>query len=367
MFFKLSKRKDTRFPEHSRLGDWWVSHDAGWNATEQTVRKGYRFDSLQHGNHASFELNENCISLKHDEERSFPLWWDSTTASLTNMPSTAMRIWADEQIEIRNLKCEIAKVNHVQTVEPGTVTVDQAAEQIIDRTVHRFDLINSEFSCPKRLFLTGGMDTATLLALSTWSEPFESVDYEHFEYDWFTNNNLPIIQSINDNWGYLQIHHWRTPTVLATGGCGDEFFMRGPGALAKYFAWHDIDFVELLQSRAGYHVEYYLKDKNQKVFYNYYDQRRSLRKSLPTYPHLVNEIVNNNLNDHQHWHLGNTLTFTPFKDIEITRIVLRLSLEDMIEHAIDAVVNRRIIQRIKPSILDCVSTSKNINTRSKLL
>ena len=320
-----------------------------------------------HGNHACFQLDGNAVLLKHDEERSFPLWWDSTTASLTNMPSTAMRVWADEIIEIRNLKCEIEKVNFVQTVEPGTVTVDQAAEQIIDRTVHRFDLINSEFSCPKRLFLTGGMDTATLLALSSWSEPFEPVDYEHFEYDWFTNNNLPSIQGKKDNWGYLQMHHWRTPTVLATGSCGDEFFMRGPGALAKYFAWHNIDFVKLLELRTGYHVEYYLKDKNRQLFDHYYKQRNELQQRLRTYQDLVNEIVTNNLNDHQHWHLGNTLTFTPFKDIEITRIVLRLSVEDMTEHAIDAVVNRRIIQKIKPSILDRVSVSKNINTRSRLL
>lgn len=367
MFFKLSKRKDSRFPEHSRLGDWWISHDAGWTATEQEVRKGYRFDSLKHGNHASFELDGNTIVLNHDEERSFPLWWDSATASLTNMPSNSMRVWADEIIEIKNLKCDFEKVSFVETVEQSTLTIDQAADQIIDRTVHRFDLINRDYDCPKRLFLTGGMDTATLLALSTWSKPFELVDYEHFEYDWFTNNNLPAIQSVNDNWGYLQMHHWRTPVVLATGSCGDEFFMRGPGAVAKYFAWHDIDFVKLLESRTGYHVGYYLKDKNRKVFEHYYNQRKQLRKQLRTYQDLVNEIVNNNLNDHQHWHLGNTLTFTPFKDIEITRIILRLSLEDMIEHTVDAAVNKRIIQKIKPSILDRVSVTKNINTRSKLL
>ena len=45
-----------------------------------------------------------------------------------------------------------------------------------------------------------------------------------------------------------------------------------------------------------------------------------------------------NLHDHQHWHLENTLTFTPFKDIEITKLILQLAPEDLIKHFKDAVI-----------------------------
>ena len=46
---------------------------------------------------------------------------------------------------------------------------------------------------------------------------------------------------------------------------------------------------------------------------------------------------------------------------------LGLSVDDMFKHAIDATVNKEIISSIDSRILEHVSTSKNINTRSKLL
>lgn len=371
MFFKLSKRKDLSFPEHTEIGNrWWLSHDAGWSTDGNNIRKGYVWDNVSHGNHAWFAADEKTIRLNHDIDRSFPLFWNQHEAALTNMPQTdplATVIWADERVTIDGLKCIVEKEKMQHSIERGTHTISSAAQRIKELTKQKVDHAVWHFTQPKKLFLTGGMDTATLHAVTNAGTPgVENIDYEHFEYDSFVNKHLDSMTPI-PYWGYNQIHHWREPTVLYTGGCGDEFFLRGPDAVGKYFAWHDIDFAGELESAAGYHVQYYRKPKNIKIFKQYYAQREELKRKWPTYQHLADEIVNNNLNDHQHWHLGNTTTFTPFKDIRITHTMLGLSVDDMFKHAIDATVNKEIISSIDSRILEHVSTSKNINTRSKLL
>ena len=367
MFFNLGKRKSDNFPNHTRIGAWWLSHDNGWSVQpDESAYKGYRFDDINHGNFIKIYFENNQIKILHDLERSFPLWWDPISANLNNISGPGQQIWADETIYIEGLTCTVTKIPVQYNVVEDTLTLDQVSNSIADLTAQKFAKLNT-LPGNRKLFLTGGIDTATLYAVMNDDPSVELIDYEYFAYDNFTNKNISNIRTAANHWGYLQIHHWIDPTVLITGGCGDEYFMRGPDAVAKYMAWHDFDLVALLESVAGYHVGYYLLDKNRRIFDNYYKNRAALKAQFPTYNDLATEIINNNLNDHQHWHLGNTLTFTPFKDINITLLMLQLSFDDMLAHVIDATVNKNIISKFNKSILQNVSLTKNIDTRYKLM
>ena len=65
------------------------------------------------------------------------------------------------------------------------------------------------------------------------------------------------------------------------------------------------------------------------------------------------------INDHQHWHLGNTLTFTPFKDIRILATMLEMEKNDIVESILDARMQRELIGRNNPELLQYLDEYKN--------
>jgi hypothetical protein len=64
-------------------------------------------------------------------------------------------------------------------------------------------------------------------------------------------------------------------------------------------------------------------------------------------------------NDHQHWHLGETLTFTPYKDLEILRLTMQSSPEQLLAQAIDASISKELVRKLDPSKLDYLAKYKN--------
>jgi hypothetical protein len=194
--------------------------------------------------------------------------------------------------------------------------------------------------------------------------PCDILDYEHFEYDQFTNQNLKNIQ--NSHWAYKQIHHWHDNTMLISGACGDEFLFRGPYIIALWAAWHNIDLAKILKTASGYHVGYFQKETNLTVIRKHWLKRSTIKSLYPTRQDLIRQILNANVNDHQHWHLGNTLTWTPFKDLTLTKIMMRLSESDLVDHVLDATVNKQVINSLWPNALKLLSTTKNSNSRQHL-
>ena len=78
------------------------------------------------------------------------------------------------------------------------------------------------------------------------------------------------------------------------------------------------------------------------------------------------QILNVLLNDHQHWHLGNTLTYTPFKNIEIVKILLQCSVEDLLSQFLNGQLTKDLIARVNPAFLDFLSLYKNFNSNQNL-
>jgi len=85
------------------------------------------------------------------------------------------------------------------------------------------------------------------------------------------------------------------------------------------------------------------------------------------YDKICDKVINMNLNDNQHWHLGNTLTFTPLKDIEITKILMGLPKEDLLGQIKNGDITRELIANNDQSLLQYLSDQKNTDLQKNLI
>jgi hypothetical protein len=65
------------------------------------------------------------------------------------------------------------------------------------------------------------------------------------------------------------------------------------------------------------------------------------------------------LNDCQHWHLGNTLTFTPLRDLALFKLLLRLPFADAVAQIMHSEISLALIERNDPELLKYISPIKN--------
>lgn len=355
MFFTVSPLPDPRLPEHDNIGSWWFSHDAGWSSNSSTWTKG------SPGNYLTLTFDTDRLDVAHDLSRCFPIWWNQNTKTLSNFLGTGDRVWADQKISVVDGQLLTSSLDVAGSIGTVIITRQQAVDAIIANLIQKIKSLQQ----PCKLFVTGGIDTLTLLALvKHTATSCEILDYEHFEYDKFTNENINDLKK--QYWAYNQIHHWRQPTTLISGAYGDEFLFRGPHNIALWAAWHDIEINKIIKANKGYHVGYFCKPENEMIFQSAFDHRSTIKLLYPNYVDLVRKIIDTNANDFQHCHLGNTITWTPFKDSDLTKVVMQLGQQDLLEHIIDATVNKQIIACLYPKALTLLSATKNYNSRQFL-
>jgi len=368
MFFTLSMNCDERLPNHNKLGSYWFSHDDGWENNKNYWYKGYNYPQLNHGNFLKLTLlSDNDVLLDHDVTRGFPLWWDNQTQTLTNLLGTGTKLWNNKTVRIQDHWLRDSDQNNYFFTESKEISFEQAVDLICENLVAKAQALKFDsLNISKKLFLTGGIDTATIYSVLKYVDvDVELIDYEYIKYDSFLNKNLVDLK--NYHWGYKQIHHWDYPTLLVSGAFGDEFLMRGPETVSWWAAFNDIDIVKLLKNNSNaYHHSYFLKDKTVSIFNNSWESKLELKSAYKDSIGLKNQIIDSVSNDYQHWHLGNTLTWTPFKDIELLKICLSLSVDDLTGQILEATLNKSVIKKMYPKALSILSRQKNINYRENI-
>ena len=391
MFFSISKLKsDNRFVNHYTVNGFFISVDNGWSLIKtnngQVFFKGYadgiRLEShvtefisdptpKYSGNFCFIIIDNDRLVITHDVNRGFPLkkYVDS---KITNLLDTNTKIsehvWSDcyitldkqglEKHYFKNSLSEIVDVSEEQCVDGIFELLDSKANDLVN-----FDNI--------KVFLSGGVDTTlvySLLKKHLQKDQYKIVTSETIEFTSFFLKNFSTFTTVPEMWGYKQFHHWKNPTVYVTGGMGDEIFMRGPTTVAVWAAWHNIDLIKEFESvEYSYHKKYFLKEKNRKTIEQQWNNRKQIQDELKTKENLHNEIRNNVLNDHQHWHLENTISWTPLKDVRILNTMLGLPTEVLLEQIIHGSIDKKIISKIYPGLDKIVCTHKNHNQYNNLL
>lgn len=174
----------------------------------------------------------------------------------------------------------------------------------------------------------------------------------HLDWDYFWMKNSG---DITTNWGYTQIHHWNHDCVLTSGTPGDEFMLRSPSTSDLFLKYHDIKIAKLLEEPQWedcLHSSYFRRSNHQAIF----SAQQSTSKTLEQ---LHRDLCNIVVNDWQHWHLGRTLTWTPLRDLEIFKLMLRLPLQDAMDQIMNSRLSLEIIERNSPGLSGAVSDKKN--------
>jgi hypothetical protein len=371
MFFSIQKKPNTDFPNRVMLSNGlWLNMDNGWRrstVSNSTVySKGYAdngsipMDNKTHGNYVAIIDAYDVIKITNDIDRGTPLNLSTNPVVLTNLPlENSERIWADCNITITR-DMEITRTYDNIDTSITDVTRDDALEKIDQILSDRVSRFLSNNSLPIKIFLSGGLDTMLVYSyLKRFTDTYELCDYEHIDLTHFYTHKIAQLQSY---WGYRQIHHWREPCVLVTGACGDEFMLRSPSHMMLFLMHWKMspeDILEPSDHHYKYLSQYQEKYKKQK-------SDKEWKEIAKDYAKICHKVIHMNLNDNQHWHLENTLTFTPLKDIEITKTLMGLPREDLIDQLKNGALTRELISRNDESLLQYLSNQKNNNNQENL-
>jgi hypothetical protein len=378
MFFNVAPTADTRFPNNNEFG-WAVFNcDQGWERFETAdgaiFAKGYadntslskladQFDQANehYGNFCLVKIADD-IQITHSKYRSFPLSYHGS--SITNLyVDSGTRVWANRQLKVDSSWQSSLLYSRPPLPAIESISLDQAVDQIFDLLVNNIRQFVVTHNPNIKLFCSGGVDTTLLYALFRYiNYPIELIVEEHWESDYFLTNNQTALDKL---WGYSQLHHWSSPTWLATGSCGDEYFLRGPEVIARLTAWHNINFSEVIE-KASDHYHYQHFNKYQDLWKNTWANRNKLKQDYPSTAFLHAQILNILSNDHQHWHLGNTITYTPFNNLDIAKILLQLNISDLMSQFTDASITKLLIQKVDSTLCSVVSSFKNHNPTQNL-
>ena len=343
MFFHIDKTFKSDFSSHWQLGDFYVSTDSGWKIEHRLgvkiLYKGYadsksmstllediisQKDPKFTGNFCVIAYVDGTLQIQTDRYRSFPIYIG--IHSINNLVPTQRTIWADGRITVdRDFDVIEHQFDLIGDIDSTELDFQQAQDQVHDILTQKTQEFLSHNNLPLKVFLSGGVDTMLVYSyLKAADAKFEMLDNFHFDHDYFWRSNS---DQIDQHWSYQRTHHWRDPCILTSGAPGDAFMLRNP-INADFYLRHlgttinesvrpehmQYDFIKLQEHQAGI--------QNQPTLF-------------PSKQELYRYLCNTMLNDWQHWHLGNTLHWTPLRDLDIAKIIMRLPLK----HATNQIVN----------------------------
>jgi hypothetical protein len=379
MFFSVSKTPQLNFSANWNYHGWCIDTDQGWNVIKHNdcalIYKGYVDDGdlhsavtvianeatgLRSGNFCLLIVGRDSVQVQHSKVRSFPVWYGDKIG-ITNLRPLERRIYADAELILYNdLSFVTNKIEILSEVKLHTQSRSTVISAIDEILTARFTKFAAHNQLPVKIFLSGGIDTALMYSyIKKLNIPHELVLAEHIEFDQFwVCNHWTITET---HWAYKQLHHWRQPTVLVSGCPGDEFSLRNPLMANMLALYHQCTITDLLDWNQNEHYLHrsYFDNKENMLAMEAQRHDPDLKPVFTDWDQLGPHLLDRAANDHQHWHLGNTLTFTPMRDLEILKLMLNLPWRDQVSQMLDSAISKELIKLNSPDILDILSVQKN--------
>lgn len=375
MFFHIGTGPQENFPCHWQLGSFTISTDNGWKhiviGSVQILYKGYAdsytlellldqliFQTIPQftGNFCALVIANNTLTIQTSKYRGFPIYIGQS--DINNLIVSDRTAWADSVVTVHtDLTVTETKFDAIGEIDDTTIDFQQAQDQVHDILTRKTQEFLSHNPLPLKVFLSGGVDTMLVYSyLRAADADFELLDHTHFDHDFFWRSNS---DKINLHWSYQQTHHWRDPCILASGAPGDAFMLRHPVNGDFYLRHHGTTINKSVHSE---HMQYdFIKlQKHQFAMQNH-------PTLLPSKKELHRYLCNIMLNDWQHWHLGNTLHWTPLRDLDIAKIIMRLPLNHAIRQIVNCEFSLALVDRNLPNGSMLVSPKKDVGPTFKNL
>jgi len=374
MFFSISKDKKDNFPNHYDFDDYIISTDAGWKQTtvngSQLLYKGYtdvnnleeNLEQIIKEESPTF-LGNFCVIVKFEETnkiitdlyRGFPISFNEN--EITNLENIGQPIWCNNLISFDNeFKVKITTIDIIGQIKTDYISEYDAINEIDNILLKKTENFLKSNKLPIKVFLSGGIDSLLVYSyIQKYTSNYELVLNQHIDFDYFWLKNSYTLQKY---WGYKQIHHWNEDCILTSGAPGDEFMLRSPTTANMFCRFYNQSIPKLLSSgnhKDSLHYNYFSLGKHINVFL----QQDNEDLKIDNLTELTKYLSNINVNDFQHWHLGNTLTWTPLRDLNIFKILIRLDFEIAEKQIMDSDLSKKLIKRNNPDLLKLLSDDKN--------
>ena len=343
-----------------------LSHDHGWHTVEldtdvRVIIKGYANDrtiteAARHcatnpgapqlrGNFCAMVIRDGRVTITHDTDRSFPLWAGIDT--VTNLEPSGDKVLADIVLTVDGT-FTISRQWHTPWRHTAVHNMSDAGivDNVHEILLETFDSFLSHNRLPLRAFLTGGIDTTMAWAyLDHFTKDYELLDYEYLKLTPFWKRNCSKLKRF---WGYNQMHLWSEDCVLVSGALGDGNFLRGLCPAEMMLQAHGTSLLDVLQTK-DYHYKHCQTNFN----------KREVGTTNIDINKVRGKVMDWTTNDHQHWHIEQTLHFTPFKDSRIPALITQSSKEQVVLQARNGHINRLLIEKLDPDKLTKISAFKN--------
>lgn len=244
-----------------------------------------------------------------------------------------------------------------------TIDLDQASKEIgdilLENTANFYKYnevkdITVVFSC--------GLDTATSWAIQeAYSPSFTlSIHVPDYERDKTTRAFLGTIREYDSElidkvdseyWGYFHACYYR------------DLNWSNTGYYAETYTYRDAEAINAFANRIGKKIYEFAKEEDYLYWFlqrpNTIEAYKDSYNSFETEDELRRFLWSTIWYDHQMWHLDNNMMFCPFADIRIPEVMNRISIEDLSTASVNGTIQRNIIQRFKPEIMELLSDYKN--------
>jgi hypothetical protein len=203
---------------------------------------------------------------------------------------------------------------------------------------------------PLNIWCTGGRDSMLLLAICER----EKIPYNFYTHDKPKNRkihkecDIKLSEHISTQYpNYAPVSIFSEPTVLLTGHQGDNFMCRLSST------------IKLLANSIGKTPRDLIKPNQYSGFHMSTSVFSHLSESITKVNDVKHEIMMEIIGGHNVWHIDNTITFTPFYDVELPKLILSLDVETLIDAGLNGSIQLRAIEKCCPEIKILLQPQKN--------
>lgn len=273
--------------------------------------------------------------IYHPVLRGFPVYEHEDSLTTFWLPDYTMKLYDNEQ-----------------PVNNSPIIFDDAASGITDcllENIENFFRYN-ELSERINMIFSAGLDTLTV-----WT----ALNHVTKDYNLFINpkiyKNVGTIDYETDLFPFLKSHFgyevnnfYKKLNWHITGFYGERTLLR------------EVDTAHIVANHLGVKVIDVLTEND--YLYHFMRRPSSLINNHPTYKSelMVKKACYNKIfYDNQMWHLDNNFTFSPLQDIRMSKIVYRMSINDIVENQKNGTIQRKIIEKLNPDMLSILARYKN--------
>jgi hypothetical protein len=317
--------------------------DKGWTKVNSVWYKGYstecnlseNIDNILNGYKPKgiwcvISSINNTYKIYHPELRNFPS--DGIT-NLHNVPAS------NNLLEFND------------SVNSMDVVVDNIVSMLVNTcngyTKYNLDELN--------IWCTGGLDSVLLLAICEKANIPYNLYAHKSPYSLYVEYESDLTRHVKREFpNYTFTSLFTNNTILATGYGGDNFFCRHP------------EQINLLANSLGLSIHDMIKSEH--YVYPYVRKSTLTMNSIPLSENdLKTRLLNQILIWYSVWHLDNTITFTPYQDIDLFKMVLTLPIYELIDASFDGTIQKKAIEKCNPELLLLLDKQKNTSLGGKNL